>query len=198
MTRKMRLLGPAGLLCLVAGGLAGAQATPAGAQGAPGSVRPASTGAQAAPAPASPGAWSRNLVPASAAVSSEITTSRTLRIDTRPIRGTGHLIDVGSKGFGPGDYTVFSERLYDARSGKLVGRDDSTCLYFTAQGPATCSGTFRIFGRGTIEIQGSVPFRLPFVFSVVGGTGDFQNVRGEAVIPGFSGPVTHFVFRLLP
>jgi len=106
-------------------------------------------------------------------VSSDITTGRTLRIDTRPIPGTDHLIDVGSKGFGPGDYTVFSERLYDHRSGKLIGRDDSTCLYFTANGPATCSGTFRIFGRGTIEIQGSVPFRLPFVFSVVGGTGAF-------------------------
>lgn len=189
MTRKLRLLAPAGLLCLLAGVLAAAQAAPAGAQGSP--------PGPSASATTDPGPWSRNLVPASAAVSSDITTGRTLRIDTRPIRGTGHLIDVGSKGFGPGDYTVFSERLYD-RSGKLIGRDDSTCLYFTADGPATCSGTFRIFGRGTIEIQGAVPFRLPFVFSVVGGTGAYQNARGEAVIPGFSGPVTHFVFRLLP
>lgn len=196
MRRKSRLLAPVALLCLAAAGMAGAQATSAGAQAASAAAQPSR--AAAAPAATSPGAWSRNLVPAAAAVSSDITSTRTLRIDTRPIRGTDHLIDVGSTGFGPGDYTVFSERLYDHGSGKLIGRDDSTCLYFTANGPATCSGTFRIFGRGTIEIQGSVPFRLPFVFSVVGGTGNFQNARGEAVIPGFSGPVTHFVFHLLP
>lgn len=93
----------------MAGDLTAASVAPAGAQGA-------STGAPAAPAAANPGAWSRNLVPASAAVSSDITAGRTLRIDTRPIPGTDHLIDVGSKGFGPGDYTVFSERLYDHRA----------------------------------------------------------------------------------
>jgi hypothetical protein len=61
---------------------------------------------------------------------------------------------------------------------RRVGRGPISCVIVDLQRPARCNSEV-VFRRGTIALQGEL--RQPrFVFAVTGGTGAFQNARGEA------------------
>ena len=75
-----------------------------------------------------------------------------------------------------GDYFVFTEDVFDPQTHKLVGGDHAKCVInFDAE---VCDGTFTLFDGGDIAIEGND------ILAVTGGTGDFIDNGGEAIIEG--------------
>lgn len=126
-------------------------------------------------------------------VSAEITTGKTLHLITT--EDAGRNIDVGPRGVSPGDYAVFEETLRN-EAGKVVGRDSARCMLMVTT--YRCDATFRINGKGNIEVAASFFQGGGATLAVTGGTGTYQNARGQARIVNDSGSGTHFVFTLLP
>jgi hypothetical protein len=97
----------------------------------------------------------------------------------------------------PGDQILFTERL--SRAGTAAGTDQVHC---TVVGHALiCDAVFAL-ANGTITVNGKVPVNGPgrggSTLAVTGGTGRFQNVRGEVHVRG-TGPHSETeTFHLLP
>jgi hypothetical protein len=81
----------------------------------------------------------------------------------------------GSGGPSVGDYFLFTERIVNG-DGALIGRDWGSCTLQFGQA-AQCEATIRLFGRGTIEVAGTIG-RHPFI-PITGGTGEFADAGGE-------------------
>jgi hypothetical protein len=75
-----------------------------------------------------------------------------------------------------GDSFLFTETFVNARGRRIGGNWVSCILQFG--GNATCHGTFRLFGRGSFDISGTVNDRNTFV-SIIGGTGAFSDAGGQ-------------------
>jgi hypothetical protein len=146
--------------------------------------------------------WGRNLFAAAegnvGAQSHE--GGQTLVVTTREIAFKN--INVNGRGFTPGDYFLFRERVFN-RAGKQIGLDNGTCQ---AQFPLTqqragflCEVAFTFFGRGQVMTEGRIQFgpRTTSVpLAITGGTGHFQNVRGEIHVAGEQ--QTRITLHLLP
>ncbi len=90
---------------------------------------------------------------------------------------------------------MLEEVLRDRDSGQQVGRDAVQCtVSFTV---SMCSGTFLLAGKGTLTIAG-VLGRTNASLAVTGGTGHFQNARGQFIVGSGSGANTNLTFHLLP
>ncbi len=147
-------------------------------------------------------AWGRNLFAASGsdvgAQSHE--GGQTFFVTTKEINFKD--INVDGPGFTPGDYFLFRERVFN-RAGKQIGLDNGTCQ---AQFPLTrqragffCEVAFTFFGRGQVMTEGRVQFgpRTTSVpLAITGGTGHFQNARGEIHVGGEQ--QTRITFHVLP
>lgn len=104
-----------------------------------------------------------------------------------------NLVDTGPAGFSPGDLYVFSERLFLANApNEQVGTADGRCLLIDpAAARFDCSITSKlpdgeIMTAGTLTlVEGTTS-----VAAVVGGTGGYRSVRGEASVHlgPFEGP----------
>ena len=97
---------------------------------------------------------------------------------------------------GPGDdlgtRRVFAEDLRDAKTGEAVGQHNGTCTLFRVPQVWLCHAgwTMKHVGRGgktgtlvaggLLDRSGSV--KPPFYVAIFGGTGDFDNVRGEIAV----------------
>jgi hypothetical protein len=131
---------------------------------------------------------------ASAAVSSDISTAKTIQIVAH--QDAFRLVNVNSKNFGPGDYFVFEETLHNRATGRVIGHDSVQCTAnFTT---FRCEGTFFITGRGNVEIAGATTQYGKQLYAVTGGTENFQNVRGQLRVGGGSGDNTNLTLELLP
>jgi hypothetical protein len=87
-------------------------------------------------------------------------------------------VDLGPQGPSVGDMLVKSSPLFNRSDKRRVGRGPISCVIVDLQRPARRNSEV-VFRRGTIALQGEL--RQPrFVFAVTGGTGAFQNARGEA------------------
>jgi hypothetical protein len=102
-------------------------------------------------------------------------------------------VDTGPAGFSPGDLYVFSERVFLASApNEQVGTEDGRCVLID---PAAfrfdCSITGKlpegeIMAAGTLVlVEGTTS-----IFAIIGGTGAYRQVRGEAssVLGPFEGP----------
>jgi hypothetical protein len=98
--------------------------------------------------------------------------------------------DVGRPGPGPGDQFVFAGDVFDRPGGMFLGTASGSCSTLTGDdktGQSACNTTFNLAG-GQIVIQGVTDTAALFVrgeavpFSIVGGTGMFQNARGNGTI----------------
>ncbi len=106
----------------------------------------------------------------------------TFSLCTQEQSGFDRMIDVGRKGFSPGDYSVGVKPLFDAATGARKGRLVST---FTFVQPIGKNGG-RGYVEGTHELaDGKITFYGSFSFSdddvafaVTGGTGAYSGVRG--------------------
>lgn len=147
----------------------------------------------ASPAPTNFGAWGRpagwgRSISQPASLASHVD-GETIIVTTRETNSKN--IDVDGRGFTPGDYFVLREKVFNRRGTRQVGYDNVQC---TAHFPfsrnrvtSLCEGTFTFtargfHGQGTITFQGLVSFTQTtgrFDIAVTGGTGHFQNARGE-------------------
>ena len=119
------------------------------------------------------------------------------------------VIDTGEPGLSVGDYNVGEslDPLYNARGTRRVGSWSGHCMTakvvsledFSTIGE--CDWTFAIRGRGTITVEGRVPFG-PFEIehrrlAVTGGTGDFRTAHGTLLLSTVGEEQTFdFVFKL--
>lgn len=160
---------------------------------ATGAVLVNGVGASATTAQAGAGWRSGPAAQAPVGDSTDITTGRTIRLRAHGV--DSRVVNVGPSHFGPGDYYVFEETLRDRDSGQQVGRDAVQCTNnFTV---SMCSGTFLITGKGTLTIAGALG-RTNASLAVTGGTGLFQNARGQFIVGSGSGANTNLTFHLLP
>ena len=90
-------------------------------------------------------------------------------------------VDLGKRGPSLGDERIVSDSLLDTK-GRKVGHDGGVCTFTSLAPPeAACHITF-FLARDQIAIQflNSPPPRK--LAAIVGGTGTYRGVRGEAVI----------------
>ena len=118
----------------------------------------------------------------------------------------GKQVNVNGPRFGPDDYFLFKERLIN-RAGTRVGTDNIICTvhfpFVQNRFGILCEGTFTFSGRGgiergTISVEGVLVYRAgvhSFALAVTGGTGHYQNVRGEVHVPAEGNSLT---FHLIP
>jgi hypothetical protein len=118
------------------------------------------------------------------------------------------MINVDGKGFGPGDYVV--ERWALRHGGAPAGRLNDQCTINFNQAPsrptALCSFAFTFTGKGEITADGSVVFApapegfrpVPFDLPVTGGTGRYQNARGQIHVKFLGVADASFTFHLIP
>jgi len=89
-------------------------------------------------------------------------------------------IDLGAKGFGPGDEYVLSDVLY--RDGRRAGRDAATCTVVTAEGDSICDLVL-VLPEGHLLVHGLLPGSPGTIrLAVIGGTGRYATARGDAVL----------------
>ena len=164
--------------------------------------------AGASPDGQSIGPWGRKLVESESRTAAPTPLSHeggdTIVVRGRTLRDKS--INVNGPHFGPGDYSVFKERLTN-RAGTHVGTDNIICTIHYPHKErfgTLCEGTYTFFGRGgikkgTISIEGLLLFGPgvgSFTFAITGGTGHYQNVRGEMHLG--LGRTTQFTFHLIP
>jgi hypothetical protein len=148
-----------------------------------------------------------SIAAASPKATPDITTAQTFTVLAH---ATNFLpVDVGSKGFGPGDYAV--ERWVLRRSGARVGRLNAQSTVNFNQAPANPTAlyflAFTFTGKGELTADGSIVFAptseggfrpIPFDLPVTGGTGVYQNARGQIHVEFLTDADARFTFQLIP
>lgn len=111
-------------------------------------------------------------------------------------------VDVGAKGFSAGDYSVGNDPLLDPDSAGKVGREVFKLTFvrlFRKQNDVLFIGDFKVsLPEGSLAVYGAARFseiQDGATFAVVGGTGDYAQVRGSVLIK--SGEVSGKTGRFL-
>ncbi len=86
-------------------------------------------------------------------------------------------VDLGERGETLGDLLVKDSPLYNRALTRRLGHSTISCVFVSARGAPRCDAE-AVFARGTIALQGLLD-QPRFVFAIVGGTGIYQNARGE-------------------
>jgi hypothetical protein len=109
-------------------------------------------------------------------------------------------VDLGKRGFTPGDMIVFVDRVTNEADDARLGTGRIQCTVHIG-GWGICVGTFAFTDRGEIVGEGMVPLSEEspsFDIPVTGGTGDFANVRGEVHVESVSENEERLTFDLIP
>ena len=135
---------------------------------------------------------------AAASGSSRISSPSTLRLQAHTEREAS--VDLGRAGRSLGDEQVLAGLLYDRSGAARVGTFRAVCVV-TSRSPVNgeCSMTARVAGKGQITSQGysQIPF-VGFTNAVTGGSGIFQNVRGQVSGKSVTPVITDLEYQLLP
>lgn len=84
----------------------------------------------------------------------------------------------------PGDHLVFQQSLfYDAAQQMPAGTAFISCTFDWSSNTA-CTANARLTDRGQVFLDGYVPNTPTFTIAIAGGTGEFADVRGTAVVTG--------------
>jgi hypothetical protein len=123
--------------------------------------------------------------------------ARTIRVIEHAT--TDRFVDIGKEGPSPGDQLTFRNKLYDETDTSIVGHDQGGCVLISpALGRWQCSFTSFLRG-GQVNVEGPFFDTSDTVLAVTGGTGTFQNVRGEMDLRAKAGGTKFlFVFHLIP
>ena len=86
--------------------------------------------------------------------------------------------DTGAKGDSVGDILTFANKVFDKDNAKEVGTDNGYC-FRTAVGAAwECAWTLTL-SDGQIMVQGPFYDTKDSVLAIIGGTGKYNDMRGE-------------------
>lgn len=130
--------------------------------------------------------------------SSNITQPETFVLDDTIVK-SGY-VDVGKPGNSIGDSFMFADSLTDPADGSSVGKLHGQCE-FQVKGWTLCTAGAFITDRGEIMFQGFVQFsngRSIFDMPVIGGTGEFDNVRGSVHVEDVTNKLSKLTFTLIP
>ena len=135
---------------------------------------------------------------ASASGSSSMSSPSTLQFQAHTEREAS--IDLGRAGRSLGDEQVLAGLLYDRTGATRVGTFRAVCVV-TSRSPVKgeCSMTARVAGKGQITSQGysQIPL-VGFTNGVTGGTGIFQNTRGQVSGKSVTPAITDLEYQVLP
>ena len=126
--------------------------------------------------------------------SSAITDETTLHIIVNNARL--HLVDVDGKGLTPGDMLVGHGPMFNRTETRRLGPSSVHCVFVGTHRPAHCTGDL-VFSGGDITTQG-VLTQPQFVWAVTGGTGTYENVRGQMQGSVLSDGDVELLFHLIP
>jgi hypothetical protein len=104
-----------------------------------------------------------------------------------------NVIDVGRRGFSPGDMFIFRGKL--TKAGEPVGRIWAKATFLRRKGSlALAEANFRIFGKGQLTAQGRIYFdrRDQGKLSITGGGGDYRRASGTVRSTAFRKIKLHF------
>ena len=128
--------------------------------------------------------------------------SQVLRIVAK--EAASKYLDLGRKGFGQSDQFVFTNDLL--RAGTKVGEDGGPCTVtrLTARGANTwlCVASNSLPG-GQITVEGLVTYgpdeavkAEPYYFAITGGTGQYEDARGQVKLEEVSADEVHATFLI--
>lgn len=113
----------------------------------------------------------------------------TIRLCDQDRTGYERDVNVGRRGFSPGDSAVFIDRLLNPvtgdRAGRLVGKVVFVKLFRQPQDARFIADVTVSLPRGKISLYGTArfrEFRRGAKVAVVGGTGAYNRVRGAALL----------------
>ena len=105
-------------------------------------------------------------------------------------------IDVGRRGYSPGDMEITRVRLFNRRVRKRpLGSGHFVCVA-TGDRFHHCNGTY-ILPAGKIVVSGALVYRDFYRIAVTGGTGKYHNVRGMLVVTRLRRAENLLIFRLV-
>jgi hypothetical protein len=119
--------------------------------------------------------------------SSQQAGTQTIRVCDPFKPGFSKNIDVdGKKGFTSGDYQLFTDVLFDPKTGEKRGRDTGKLTLIKKRNGAFIVEDTFIFPTGKIMIYGASRFAniSKAAFAVTGGTGRFSNTSGTVRASG--------------
>jgi len=104
---------------------------------------------------------------------------------------------VGAAGFG--QIEVFANQIYDKHDQHVVGHDQGYCANTDQAGDTWVCNIQFYLPAGQISIQGGpldpVMVNSAVTYSIIGGTGSYDTVRGYAVVTAPSENVYEYVFH---
>lgn len=107
------------------------------------------------------------------------------------------LVDVDGGGrLTPGDILVGRTPLFNRAETRRIGRSLIHCVFVDEQHDPHCVSD-NVLPGGTVTVQGILT-QPRFTFAVTGGTGRYNNVRGELEGVVRSGNRGELIFRLIP
>ena len=103
-------------------------------------------------------------------------------------------VDVGQPGTSGGDEFIYGWRLRNIRNTRTLGDANDVCTVLSSTGVSMhCVSTITL-RAGTIELAGDVTSRATFTVAITGGTGAYDQARGQLVAS--PGPNARVVFAL--
>jgi hypothetical protein len=108
---------------------------------------------------------------------------------------SSNYVDLGAKGFSPGDEYMFASQFWNVDRTRQIGSNNGYCVVLSPQAQH-CVGTAHLKG-GTIEYAGS-PGANGGTIAITGGTGIYREAEGQVVIHNLNsqGTLTHDVVQL--
>jgi hypothetical protein len=97
------------------------------------------------------------------------------------VRTASRTVDVGAHGRSPGDLEIASDLVYDRGTPpSRVGSAQTLCTYLGGNA-RSCSARY-VLPDGQIEAVGVIQHRLIYELAITGGTGLYDNARGDLVV----------------
>ncbi|MDQ2717626.1 MAG: dirigent protein [Chloroflexota bacterium] len=90
-------------------------------------------------------------------------------------------LDVPPAGDSLGDQFYFNDPVFNASNSKLIGSDQGICFRMGRQHANECHWTTYL-PEGQISVEGPFDFPANSTVAIIGGTGAYQNARGEMTL----------------
>jgi hypothetical protein len=94
---------------------------------------------------------------------------------------TDAVLDTGAKGDSAGDILTFANELYDAENKNKIGDNNGWCIRTVVGKAWECFWTLSL-QDGQISVAGPFTDGKDSVLAITGGTGKYQNARGEMAL----------------